>query len=107
MSVKTSREKSSKYRSSSSGRPGAYLMFRLKGRWGGGGDGALIGGKALHRGALSSAIEQELKKKMKNKQYSWKKKTLEAHGDKKANGKIIIKKKLKRRRTYPPLLILP
>ena len=30
---------------------------------GGGGDGALIGGKALHRGALSSAIEQELKKK--------------------------------------------
>lgn len=44
---------------------------------------------------------------MKNKQYSWKKKTLEAHGDKKANGKIIIKKKLKRRRTYPPLLILP
>lgn len=65
MSVKTSREKSSKYRSSSSGRPAAYLMFRLKGRWrgGGGGDGALIGGKALHRGALSSAIEQELKKK--------------------------------------------
>ena len=64
MSVKTSREKSSKYRSSSSGRPGAYLMFRLIGRWGGGGGGekALIGGKALHRGALSSAIEQELKK---------------------------------------------
>ena len=91
MSVKTSREKSSKYRSSSSGRPGAYLMFRLKGRWeGGGGEGdrALIGGKALHRGALSSAIEQEL-----NKQYSGKKKTLEAHGDKKANRKIIIKKK--------------
>lgn len=85
MSVKTSREKSSKYRSSSSGRPGAYLMFRLKGRLGGGGgggggDGALIGGKALHRGALSSAIEQELKKKkMKNKQCSWKKKKLLKH----------------------------
>ena len=29
---------------------------------GGGGEKALIGGKALHRGALSSAIEQELKK---------------------------------------------
>ena len=44
---------------------------------GGGGeeDRALFGGKALHRGALSSAIEQELKKKkMKNKQYSWEKK---------------------------------
>ena len=68
MSVKTSREKSSKYRSSSSGRPGAYLMFRLKGRLGGGGDGALIGGKALHRGALSSAIEQEFKKKKNEKQ---------------------------------------
>lgn len=92
MSVKTSKEKSSKYRSSSSGRPGAYLMFRLKGRWGwGGGEKALIGGKALHRGALSSAIEQELKKT--NKQtILMEKKTLEAHGDKKANRKIIIKK---------------
>lgn len=44
---------------------------------------------------------------MKNNNTHGKKKTLEAHGDKKANGKIIIKKKLKRRRTYPPLLILP
>lgn len=46
---------------------------------GGGGDRALIGGKALHRGALSSAIEQELKKKQTNKQYSWKKKKLLKH----------------------------
>ena len=86
MSVKTSREKSSKYRSSSSGRPGAYLMFRLKGRWGGGGgeeDRALFGGKALHRGALSSAIEQELKKKQK---------TNNTHGKKKLLKHMAIKK---------------
>ena len=58
MSVKTSREKSSKYRSSSSGRPGAYLMFRLKGRLGGGGaegegTGRLLEGKHFIEGHLA------------------------------------------------------
>ena len=43
---------------------------------GGGGEKALIGGKALHRGALSSAIEQELKKTNKQTILMEKKKLL-------------------------------
>lgn len=46
-------------------------------------DRALFGGKALHRGALSSAIEQELKKKQK---------TNNTHGKKKLLKHMAIKK---------------